>query len=561
MLEDVATPADNVPLHESLRDADGVLVDVWEMFLNVPVRRRAEAARHPTEVLDATRDVVVALSLANPYVAFTLQGSNGVAFYEATARKPLSVDMIQAAFGVDHGLEWQRLKGRSGLLVDGFVARRGYTTSAICLVSLDGVPVKVKGWIHKAVQRAWKAYVARRAAGSVAGNHKFPAYVLNCRRSTKASERMLARETISRVTAPSPQAENEMISVVHAALHGVEVPHGNARTSRVDSKQLSLLASARKRRPSSMEGRFADALVCKRPRRKEASIWASQESRCALIRPLSEGSVISAGARLTEQERQRTMRLCIGRPSSALGIELACKKSLPGWSNPCFRGRAFVSRKASSSCEDGGGAHYMFLKRSVTIERDTIPNLRIVGQVDRKFIVVVDADSVMYAVDQHAASERYMYETLLKQATASKIQSATVSPPKKVTLSHKQRATCMYHSGALLRWGWQVRLDNGGKVEILGAPSLKKVGVVLDGEEHLRSYLDSLGSGTVKHTTPRPVLEAVASAACHSAVRFGDVLSSEQCRSIVGSLAECGSPFICAHGRPSIVPLAVFEKV
>lgn len=95
----------------------------------------------------------------------------------------------------------------------------------------------------------------------------------------------------------------------------------------------------------------------------------------------------------------------------------------------------------------------------------------------------------------------------------------------------------------------------------MGAPSLKKVGVVLDGEAHLRSYLDSLGAGAVKQATPRPVLDAVASAACHSAVRFGDKLSAAQCSSLVRSLAECDSPFTCAHGRPSIVPLAVFDEV
>lgn len=51
----------------------------------------------------------------------------------------------------------------------------------------------------------------------------------------------------------------------------------------------------------------------------------------------------------------------------------------------------------------------------------------------------------------------------------------------------------------------------------------------------------------------RPDLE---SRACHSALRFGDVLTRSECRHLLRSLAMCSLPFQCAHGRPSAVPLA-----
>ncbi len=36
---------------------------------------------------------------------------------------------------------------------------------------------------------------------------------------------------------------------------------------------------------------------------------------------------------------------------------------------------------------------------------------------------------------------------------------------------------------------------------------------------------------------------------------FNDKLSLEECRELIGRLAECAFPFQCAHGRPSMVPL------
>lgn len=39
--------------------------------------------------------------------------------------------------------------------------------------------------------------------------------------------------------------------------------------------------------------------------------------------------------------------------------------------------------------------------------------------------------------------------------------------------------------------------------------------------------------------------------------RFGDVLSRSASLELVRQLAACAHPFVCAHGRPSVVPLCV----
>ena len=41
------------------------------------------------------------------------------------------------------------------------------------------------------------------------------------------------------------------------------------------------------------------------------------------------------------------------------------------------------------------------------------------------------------------------------------------------------------------------------------------------------------------------------------AVMFGDKLDREQCERLVDRLKQTRTPFICAHGRPSLVPLCV----
>ena len=41
-----------------------------------------------------------------------------------------------------------------------------------------------------------------------------------------------------------------------------------------------------------------------------------------------------------------------------------------------------------------------------------------------------------------------------------------------------------------------------------------------------------------------------------AAIRFGDRLTLDACQRIVAQLALCDFPFQCAHGRPSMIPLA-----
>lgn len=56
-------------------------------------------------------------------------------------------------------------------------------------------------------------------------------------------------------------------------------------------------------------------------------------------------------------------------------------------------------------------------------------------------------------------------------------------------------------------------------------------------------------------TCPQGLIDLVNSRACRSAIMFNDELSIQQCEELVTALSACVFPFMCAHGRPSMVPL------
>jgi len=63
------------------------------------------------------------------------------------------------------------------------------------------------------------------------------------------------------------------------------------------------------------------------------------------------------------------------------------------------------------------------------------------------------------------------------------------------------------------------------------------------------NWVSALGS------CPNGLLEMLNSRACRSAVMFNDELSREECVKLLADLSECVFPFMCAHGRVSMVPL------
>ena len=54
---------------------------------------------------------------------------------------------------------------------------------------------------------------------------------------------------------------------------------------------------------------------------------------------------------------------------------------------------------------------------------------------------------------------------------------------------------------------------------------------------------------------PNELLDAFNLAACRNAIKFGDSLSKEICKTMLNNLSKVAHPFYCAHGRPTVLPL------
>ncbi|KAE9981805.1 hypothetical protein EG328_011398 [Venturia inaequalis] len=251
------------------------------------------------------------------------------------------------------------------------------------------------------------------------------------------------------------------------------------------------------------------------------------------------------------------------------------------------------------------------------ITKEALRNAKVISQVDEKFILVVLDSSnsaittanaqrtMLVMIDQHAADERIKVEQLLQELSkppsnsgipyisslghSSRICTSLLAKPVSFRISAREIEYFRNYAARFAEWGILYDLthtskdskeEREGDMVVRCLPSVIVERCKLDAKlliNLLRSELwklvESSSSSHNKPTRsstveggehdwlkaigsfPQGLLDLVNSRACRSAIMFNDALSRRDCEELVRALAKCRFPFLCAHGRPSMVPL------
>ncbi len=178
-------------------------------------------------------------------------------------------------------------------------------------------------------------------------------------------------------------------------------------------------------------------------------------------------------------------------------------------------------------------------------QRETLPLLRVVGQVATTYIVAEGPDG-MYLIDQHAAHERVVFDRLKARASGEEAVQPLLEPVL-VELDRMAAAVFEEHGAHLGRLGLTLEPFGDAACLVRAAPAGFGDGDIAGG---LRAMLEKLGD---ERRVADPFDRAAASVACHSSVRAGMALSLEEMRRLIEDLGATASPRTCPHGRPTLV--------
>ncbi|XP_071972930.1 acylphosphatase-1 isoform X1 [Engystomops pustulosus] len=258
------------------------------------------------------------------------------------------------------------------------------------------------------------------------------------------------------------------------------------------------------------------------------------------------------------------------------------------WKNPVYVRHPGLAVDVSQEHSDALSVKIHNILYPYRFTKEMVHSMRVLQQVDNKFVACLmnsetrqtaSSDGhLLVLVDQHAAHERVRLEQLIadsfeasSEACEKQLRVSVVDPPIEVCVSEEEYRVLRTQAGSLRRVGLSLLFSDTGTPTVSvreipmcfvereaneihrgRTPVVKKIV-----EEYLREQVQILqvpgaGCGAV----PGTVLKVLASQACHGAVKFNQSLTLDECCYLMQSLAQCSLPFQCAHGRPSILPLA-----
>jgi DNA mismatch repair protein MLH3 len=252
------------------------------------------------------------------------------------------------------------------------------------------------------------------------------------------------------------------------------------------------------------------------------------------------------------------------------------------------------------------------------LSKEDLLSAQVLAQVDKKFILIRMRESdeanalcerskdLLVLIDQHAADERIRVEQLLEELCSpvdtncayqsklghhAEVASVNLEKPLRFSVSQQEEDHFISHAAKFASWGILFDISNSMFVSEQHSRSSELCHLLVvtalppSISERCKADTDLLVTflrSTVWHyvsdpgvlsripmnmnrgasswqeriaTCPKGLLDMINSRACRSAIMFNDELDMSQCEELVQRLATCVFPFVCAHGRPSMVPL------
>ena len=183
-------------------------------------------------------------------------------------------------------------------------------------------------------------------------------------------------------------------------------------------------------------------------------------------------------------------------------------------------------------------------------------NMRYAGILFGTFVMLeaIEAET-LYLIDFHAAHERVLYEELLaKSQNENAVPSQQLLLPPAIELSRTAAAFISKNEKLFAKLGFDAALLSSNTILLNAVPA--NLAACKDWERILTDLVNSALDG---ETPPRDSLEAIARAACHSAVKANDPLNETTAKALIKSLANCQRPDVCPHGRPTVLKMTKTE--
>ncbi len=182
-------------------------------------------------------------------------------------------------------------------------------------------------------------------------------------------------------------------------------------------------------------------------------------------------------------------------------------------------------------------------------------SLQIIGQAHLTYIVCQKEDRLVF-VDQHAAHERVVYESLMQSWREKNFEIQNYLFPLAIDLNEEKVEALIQSQQIISDLGFEIEQLGPSAIGIKSAPAIiKDSGLPLVFDNMASEILQNGGSFAIE----KKVSDLFATMACHSVVRAGQSLSIAEMHELLKSMDQFTLSSFCPHGRPVSVEKSFVE--
>jgi DNA mismatch repair protein MutL len=175
-----------------------------------------------------------------------------------------------------------------------------------------------------------------------------------------------------------------------------------------------------------------------------------------------------------------------------------------------------------------------------------LADLRPLGQIHESFIVAAGRDGV-WIIDQHVAHERILFEKILKQRAAGRVETQRLLMPLVLQLTPAQQADYDRIAEELEAIGFETEPFGQRTIAVKAAPA----GIAAPDIERVIFEILEIAERELRRVSLDDLRRGIAaSIACRAAIKVNMRLDQGKMEWLLKSLAATDCPMSCPHGRP-----------
>lgn len=186
--------------------------------------------------------------------------------------------------------------------------------------------------------------------------------------------------------------------------------------------------------------------------------------------------------------------------------------------------------------------------------REKLPYLEIVGQLHGTYIIMQN-DTGMYMLDQHAAQERIKYEFYYDHINTETDEGVPLLIPYNFEFPLDDIITIDEKLKDLRALGFEIEKTGVKQYSVTRHPSwIKEKNPEADIEDLIQFIAKTDDFSVSKYREEMSIMMS-----CKQSIKANHYLDENHMEALLSELKKCDSPYTCPHGRPVIIHMTTYE--